>query len=90
MTSSSPKKILPSLGFRSPAIIYKVVDFPQPDGPKRPTNLPDGIVISKDFTATVSDLSLAWNIFVILSNLISIVSLLNKISFNTILYYIIG
>ena len=37
-----------------PEIMYKVVDLPQPEGPKRPTNLPSGIVISKSLTATVS------------------------------------
>ena len=41
--SSSPKKIWPPVGFKSPLIRLSAVDLPQPEGPSRPTSLPSGI-----------------------------------------------
>ncbi len=58
MTSSSPKKICPSVGFNRPQIKFRVVLFPQPEGPKRPMSLPSGISKSKSFTAMTSSLFL--------------------------------
>ncbi|MCY1372914.1 hypothetical protein D9M69_601530 [compost metagenome] len=42
VTSRSPIWMLPEVGVSSPAIMRKVVDFPQPDGPSRTVKLPAG------------------------------------------------
>ena len=52
VTSSSPKKILPLVGFCRPLIMYSVVLFPHPEGPSRPMSLPSGMVKEKSLTAT--------------------------------------
>ena len=44
------KRMLPSVGVSNPAIIRKVVVFPQPDGPNRVTNSPGFIVRLKSLT----------------------------------------
>ena len=54
VTSSSPKKILPSVGFSRPQIRFSAVLLPQPEGPKSPISLPSGISKSKSFTAMTS------------------------------------
>ena len=54
VTSSSPKKILPSVGFSRPQIRFRAVLLPQPEGPKSPISLPSGISKSKSFTAMTS------------------------------------
>src|SRR5699024_350812 len=54
VTSSSPKKILPLLGFSRPQIRLSVVLFPQPDGPSSPTRLPSGTSNVKSLTAITS------------------------------------
>ena len=51
VTSLSPKRILPLVGFSRPQIMFSVVLFPQPDGPRRPMSSPSGISKLKSFTA---------------------------------------
>ena len=51
VTSLSPKKILPLVGFSRPQIMFSVVLFPQPEGPRRPMSSPSGISKLKSFTA---------------------------------------
>src|SRR5215472_17187316 len=52
-TSRPPMKMLPAVRSTRPAIRFRVVVFPQPDGPTRATNSP---------SATVRDTwSTAWN-----------------------------
>ena len=50
--SSSPIRMLPSVGSSSPATIRSVVVLPQPDGPSRAKNEPGGIVSERSSTAT--------------------------------------
>ena len=54
VTSSSPKKIRPLVGFCRPLIMYSVVLLPQPEGPSRPISWPSGMVNEKSLTATTS------------------------------------
>ena len=67
VTSCSPKKIWPQEGDRRPQIIFKVVLFPQPEGPKSPTSCPSGSSKEKWSTAVTSScdfLPLAGNVLV--------------------------
>src|SRR3954469_23141043 len=54
VTSSPPRKILPSVGSSRPAIMRKVVVLPQPEGPSRQKNSPSLTVKVESFTATKS------------------------------------
>ncbi len=51
---SVPIKISPLVGSSKPAIILKVVVFPQPDGPSKAKNDPAGMVRVKSCTAVKS------------------------------------
>ncbi|MNI84118.1 hypothetical protein D3C73_1409900 [compost metagenome] len=44
VTSRSPMRMVPDVGVSSPAIMRKVVDLPQPDGPSSTVKLPAGTV----------------------------------------------
>ena len=48
----SSRRILPDVGNSKPAIILKVVVFPQPEGPRRTKNSPLWMVRSDSSTAT--------------------------------------
>ena len=50
-TRSPPMRSSPDEISSSPAIMFSVVDFPQPDGPTRMMNSPSAIVIDRSFTA---------------------------------------
>ena len=52
--SSPLRRMEPLVGISNPAIIRKVVDLPQPDGPSKVTNSPLEISKSKSLTATKS------------------------------------
>src|SRR6478735_6958001 len=54
VTSSPPRKIRPSVGSSTPAIMRSVVVLPQPDGPSRQKNSPSFTVKVESFTATKS------------------------------------
>ena len=54
VTSSPPKKICPSVGNSSPAIMRRVVVLPQPEGPSRQKNSPSLTTKDESFTATKS------------------------------------
>src|SRR6478752_752453 len=54
VTSSPPRKILPSVGSSRPAIMRSVVVLPQPEGPSRQKNSPSFTVKVESFTATKS------------------------------------
>ena len=47
VTFSPSKKMSPESGVKRPAMIFNIVVFPQPDGPKRVTNFPLFIFILK-------------------------------------------
>ena len=52
-TTESPMMISPEVGCSKPAIIRKVVVFPQPDGPNKVVNEPSGINSDRSSTAWV-------------------------------------
>src|SRR4051794_35611634 len=52
LTTLPPMRSSPSLMSSSPAIMFSVVDFPQPDGPTRMTNSPSAI--SRSMLSTAS------------------------------------
>src|SRR3546814_19746798 len=49
----SSSQMLPAVEARSPAMQFSVVDFPQPEGPRRATNSPFRIVTEIDRTRFV-------------------------------------
>ena len=51
-TSTSPIKMLPSSMASRPAIMLRVVDLPQPEGPRRVTNSPGSTRTFSRLTAT--------------------------------------
>ena len=51
-TSTPSSRIAPSLGLSNPAIMRKVVVFPQPDGPSMEKNSPAAMEKSASATAT--------------------------------------
>jgi hypothetical protein len=51
-TSAPSSRIAPSVGVSKPAIILRVVVFPQPDGPSIEKNSPDAMEKSASDTAT--------------------------------------
>ena len=51
VTSSVPMTMRPALGSSRPATIRSVVVLPQPEGPSRAKNDPDGIVKVRSSTA---------------------------------------
>lgn len=53
VTSRPPKRILPPVGSRNPAMSRKSVVFPQPEGPSRKNRSPEGIARSTPSTAIV-------------------------------------
>src|SRR5689334_7122058 len=52
LTTWSPMRSSPSEMSSSPAIMFRVVDFPQPDGPTRMTNSPSSMERSMWSTAS--------------------------------------
>ena len=53
VTSRSPKRIRPEVGLMNPAIMRRVVDFPQPDGPSSVKNSPSPTVRVRSSTEGV-------------------------------------
>ena len=51
LTTVSPSRIFPSVGRSKPAIIRRVVDFPQPEGPRKEMNSPSATSRLKSPTA---------------------------------------
>ena len=54
VTSSLPMRMRPALGSSKPAIMRRVVVFPQPEGPNKVTSSPAATTKSDSWTATVS------------------------------------
>ena len=52
LTTRSPMRITPLVGYSRPASMRSVVVLPQPEGPSRLTNSPSAIVRSSPLTAT--------------------------------------
>src|ERR1700693_764024 len=52
LTTCPPIRSSPSVMSSSPAIMFSVVDFPQPDGPTRITNSPSAMSRLMSFTAS--------------------------------------
>src|ERR1700688_3107011 len=50
-TTCPPMRSSPEVMSSRPAIMFSVVDFPQPDGPTRMMNSPSAIVTDRSFTA---------------------------------------
>src|SRR5271154_6051111 len=54
VTSSPANRMRPEVGSSNPAIMRRVVVFPQPDGPSRQKNSPSSTVKFESLTATKS------------------------------------
>ena len=74
--SFSSKKTFPESGFKSPAIIFRVVVLPHPEGPKRVMNFPFSMFILKSskIISLSRDIEIFFNFIIYLQFSISTIS----------------